>query len=327
MPSSSVISSLDIRVGDCRELLRKMPDESVQCCVTSPPYWGLRDYGHGDQIGQESTPEAFVQAMVGVFREVRRVLKADGTLWLNLGDTYSNGGRGSYDHDDKLPQRENANRPDSGMKPKDLLMIPARVAIALQADGWYLRQDIIWAKPNPMPESVTDRCTKSHEYIFLLTKSDRYFYDHEAIKEQAVCGWNDSEFQTGKTAEHQLGRAQKVRPSKAKGSFNGKTEAMADTGQNAFRAVTDTRNKRSVWTVPLKPYGGAHFATYPPDLIKPCIMAGTKCGDVVLDPFGGSGTTGQVAIELGRRAILLELNPDYAKIIHQRTNVTMGLAL
>jgi DNA modification methylase len=334
MPSSTAISSLDIRVGDCRELLREMPDESVQCCVTSPPYWGLRDYGHPGQIGQEATPDAFVQAMVEVFREVRRVLKKDGTCWINIGDTYNayNANRGaSTGISDGTAGRDHPTHKQGLMtgavKNKCLLMIPARVAIALEADGWYLRQDIIWAKPNPMPESVTDRCTKSHEYIFLLTKSDRYYYDNEAIKEQAVCGWNDSEFQTGKTAEHQLGRAQKVRPSKPKGSFNGKTEAMADTGQNAFRAVTDTRNKRSVWNVALKPYSGAHFATYPPDLIKPCIMAGTKPGDVVLDPFGGSGTTGQVALELGRRAILLELNEDYAKIIHQRTNVTMGLAL
>lgn len=330
MPSSSAISFLDIRVGDCRELLREMPDESVQCCVTSPPYWGLRDYGHPGQIGQEETPEAFVQAMVEVFREVRRVLKSDGTCWLNLGDSYSGAGYSNHKNTGGAQRSDGGKQKHmtrSGLKPKDLIGIPWRVAFALQADGWYLRQDIIWAKPNPMPESVTDRCTKSHEYIYLLTKSERYFYDHEAIKEQAVCGWNDSEFQTGKTAAHQLGRSQKVRPSKAKGSFNGKTEAMADTGQNAFRAVTDTRNKRSVWTVPTTPYAGAHFATYPPDLIKPCIMAGTKCGDVVLDPFGGSGTTGQVAIELGRRAILCELNEDYAKIIHQRTNVTIGLAL
>ena len=311
-----------------------MPDESVQCCVTSPPYWGLRDYGHPGQIGQEATPDEFVQAMVEVFREVRRVLKKDGTCWINIGDTYNayNANRGaSTGISDGTAGRDHPTHKQGLMtgavKNKCLLMIPARVAIALEADGWYLRQDIIWAKPNPMPESVTDRCTKSHEYIFLLTKSDRYYYDNEAIKEQAVCGWNDSEFQTGKTAEHQLGRAQKVRPSKPKGIFNGKTEAMADTGQNAFRAVTDTRNKRSVWNVALKPYSGAHFATYPPDLIKPCIMAGTKPGDVVLDPFGGSGTTGQVALELGRRAILCELNEDYAKIIHQRTNVTMGLAL
>jgi DNA modification methylase len=343
MPSSTAISSLlslDVRVGDCRQLMREMPDESVQCCVTSPPYFGLRDYGHPGQIGQEETPEAFVAAMVDVFREVRRVLKADGTCWLNLGDSYNAAGRTG--HGTRIGCKQGTNRASAtkadncrpsvaDLKPKDLIGIPWRVAFALQADGWYLRQDIIWAKPNPMPESVTDRCTKSHEYIFLLSKSEQYFYDHEAIKEPAECGRlrgsgpmvkpgtgrNDSAM----TGDH------RVRPSKKKGDFNGKTEAMADSGQNAFRAVTDTRNKRSVWNVQTFSYPEAHFATYPPDLIKPCIMAGTKPGDVVLDPFGGSGTTGQVAIELGRRAILCELNEDYAQIIHQRTNVTMGLAL
>jgi DNA modification methylase len=303
--------------------------------VTSPPYFGLRDYGHPGQIGQEETPEAFVAAMVEVFREVRRVLKADGTCWLNLGDTYVNhsqpGGGDPTIGQRNVGASKYRPTPVEGLKPKDLIGIPWRVAFALQADGWYLRQDIIWAKPNPMPESVTDRCTKSHEYIFLLSKSKNYYYDHEAIKEPAECGRlrgsgpmvkpgtgrNDSAM----TGDH------RVRPSKKKGDFNGKTEAMADTGQNAFRAVTDTRNKRSVWNVQTFSYPEAHFATYPPDLIKPCIMAGTKPGDVVLDPFGGSGTTGQVAIELGRRAILCELNEDYAQIIHQRTNVTMGLAL
>lgn len=327
---------LVVRVGDCRELLRDTPDESVQCCVTSPPYWGLRDYGHAGQIGQEATPEEFVATMVEVFREVRRVLKPDGTCWVNLGDSYNAAGRSG--HGTRIGCKQGTNRAsatkadncrpsDDSLKPKDLIGIPWRVAFGLQSDGWYLRQDIVWAKPNPMPESVTDRCTKSHEYIFLLTKSERYYYDHEAIKERAVCGWNDSQFQVGKTAEHQLGRAQKVRTSAKKGSFNGKTEVMADTVQNAFREVTDTRNKRSVWTVPTAPYKEAHFATYPPDLIKPCIMAGTKPGDVVLDPFGGSGTTGQVALELGRHALLFELNPDYAKIIEKRTNITPGLAL
>lgn len=320
--------------------MREMPDKSVQCCVTSPPYFGLRDYGHPAQIGQEETPEAFVAAMVDVFREVRRVLKADGTCWLNLGDSYNAAGRTG--HGTRIGCKQGTNRASAtkadncrpsvaDLKPKDLIGIPWRVAFALQADGWYLRQDIIWAKPNPMPESVTDRCTKSHEYIFLLSKSEQYFYDHEAIKEPAECGRlrgsgpmvkpgtgrNDSAM----TGDH------RVRPSKKKGDFNGKTEAMADSGQNAFRAVTDTRNKRSVWNVQTFSYPEAHFATYPPDLIKPCIMAGTKPGDVVLDPFGGSGTTGQVALELGRRAILCELNEDYAQIIHQRTNVTMGLAL
>lgn len=360
--------NLQILQGDCREVLKTLPSDSIQCCVTSPPYFGLRDYGVADQIGQEDTPDAFVAAMVEVFQEVRRVLKPDGTCWINLGDSYaanrpyqvpstkggpkhgpaqSNGGTGA-----KVPM---------GLKAKDLIGIPWRVAFALQADGWWLRQDIIWHKPNPMPESVTDRCTKSHEYLFLLTKSAVYHYDHEAVKEQAVCGWNDSEFQTGKTGEHQQGRAQqsrlpgnvnppkgqaayesgakehrtkagllkyaeKVRESAVRGSFNGKTEEMAGTGQNAFRAIVDTRNKRSVWTVPSAPYSEAHFATYPPDLIKPCVMAGTKPGDTVLDPFGGSGTTGQVALELGRKAVLIELNPEYVKIINRRTNITPGLA-
>lgn len=364
LPSS--LLSLDVRVGDCRELMREMPDESVQCCVTSPPYWGLRDYGHPGQIGQEETPEAFVQAMVEVFREVRRVLKPDGTLWMNLGDSYYGAGQRGDQFNTKAPQpkwagKANAERghrrgtasPVHGLKFKDMTGMPWRVAIAMQqpdceceacstfshsslwlpvppsmcdfedgvkvcptcshwgkpksqSNGWYLRSDIIWHKPNPMPESVTDRPTKSHEYIFLLTKSESYFYDHEAIKESSTyadCG----------------------RPSKVKGDFNAKGEPLP--GQLPFRAITETRNKRSVWTVPTAPYKEAHFATYPPDLIKPCIMAGTKPGDVVLDPFGGSGTTGQVALELGRRAILCELNPDYAEIIHQRTNVTMGLAL
>lgn len=329
---------LTLLVGDCREVLATLPDESVQCCVTSPPYFGLRNYGHPDQIGQEATPEEFVATMVEVFHEVRRVLKSDGTLWLNLGDSYANTNRGHNSNGFGGLNGSNVKNKDmsapnrtvpipTGLKPKDLIGIPWMVAFALRADGWYLRQDIVWAKPNPMPESVTDRCTKSHEYIFLLTKSERYYYDHEAIKERAVCGWNDSQFQVGKTAEHQLGRAQKVRPSAAKGSFNGKTEAMAETGQNAFRAVTETRNKRSVWTVPTKPYSEAHFATYPPALITPCILAGTHPGDIVLDPFGGSGTTGQVALERGRRAIIIELNPDYAEIAERRTNVPLGLGI
>jgi DNA modification methylase len=331
---------LDIRVGDCRQLMREMPDESVQCCVTSPPYFGLRDYGHPGQIGQEETPESFVSAMVDVFREVRRVLKADGTCWLNLGDSYNAAGRTG--HGTRISCKQGTNRAGAtkadncrpsvaDLKPKDLIGIPWRVAFALQADGWYLRQDIIWAKPNPMPESVTDRCTKSHEYIFLLSKSEQYFYDHEAIKEPAECGRLRG---SGPMVKPGTGRNDsamagdyRVRPSKKKGDFNGKTEAMADSGQNAFRAVTDTRNKRSVWNVQTFSYPEAHFATYPPDLIKPCIMAGTKPGDVVLDPFGGSGTTGQVALELGRRAILCELNPEYAEIIYNRTNVTIGLGL
>lgn len=319
--------------GDCRTLLPTLADESVQCCVTSPPYWGLRDYGHPGQIGQEETAAEYVLAMVAVFEEVRRVLRKDGTLWLNLGDSY-NGYMANQRGTGLETERQQSRKyiepgfglRDKGLKQKDLVGIPWRVALALQAAGWYLRQDIIWHKPNPMPESVTDRCTKCHEYIFLLTKSDRYYYDHEAIKEPAACGWNGSDFHAGKTGDHQLGRSQ-VRPSAAKGSFNGKTEAMADSGQNAFRAIVDTRNKRSVWTVSTVPYKEAHFAVYPPELIKPCIMAGTKPGDMVLDPFGGSGTTGQVAMELGRQSTLIELNNDYANIIEKRTAITPGLAL
>lgn len=357
--------ALSVLVGDCRAVLRSLPSESVQCCVTSPPYWGLRDYGHANQIGQEATPELFVQTMVEVFREVRRVLKADGTCWLNLGDSYfgswgnySGGNRGkeggqreigkgsqvpnpAYDGLEKMRPPTSLKHPS--LKPKDIVGIPWRVAFALQADGWYLRQDIIWAKPNPMPESVTDRCTKSHEYIFLLTKSERYYYNHEAIKERQA---ESSVARLSQDVENQRGS------DRVPGKTNGTMKAVGRTaGNKSHKYVTaydgseteehrtkaglmkvadvpwESRNKRSVWNVATAPYKEAHFATYPPDLIKPCIMAGTKPGDVVLDPFGGSGTTGQVALELGRKATLIELNPDYAKIIDQRTAITPGLAL
>jgi DNA modification methylase len=254
---------------------------SVNCCVTSPPYFGLRDYGNDEQIGLEETPEAFVESMVNVFREVKRVLADDGTLWLNLGDSYG--------------------------KEKQLIGIPWRVALALQADGWYLRQDIIWSKPNPMPESVTDRCTKAHEYIFLLSKKPKYFYDAEPIREPIK---------------------------ETSGSINGAplrgdhvmTEGGRKTESRQYDEIKGA-NKRSVWNVNTQPYAGAHFATFPPDLIKPCIMAGCPTGGTVLDPFGGSGTTGMVALELGRSAELIELNPDYVEIIEGRTHVTPGLAL
>ena len=270
--------------GDCRKTLLELEDASVQCCITSPPYWGLRDYGECDQLGLEPTPEEYVENMVEVFSQVRRVLKDDGTLWLNLGDSYANnhasGGRSesvafhgspSSKSDHNTPIRP-YRRPD-GLKPKDLVGIPWRVAFALQADGWYLRQDIVWNKPNPMPESVQDRCTKSHEYVFLLSKRPKYYYDADAISEEG------------------------------------------EEGQ---------RNKRSVWTVNTKPYKDAHFAVFPTKLITPCVLAGTKAGDVILDPFGGSGTTGKVAIENGRKAILCELNPEYTKLIEKRTTTTMG---
>lgn len=346
------VPSVEILVGDCRDVLKTLPDESVNCIVTSPPYFGLRDYGVDGQIGLERSWPDFVAALVGVFLEARRVLRSDGTLWLNLGDSYATGAgsvgncpgggeqgdrwKGNRGDRPGLPKHSNgamgpmtqANRlPQPGLKPKDLMGMPWRVAFALQADGWYLRSDIIWHKPNPMPESVTDRCTKAHEYIFLFTKSERYFYDHEAIKEPAICGHNGSSFVSPHDVATKPNLGMKPRPSQARGSFNGKTEAMADSGQNAFRAVVETRNKRSVWSVSSQPYSDAHFATYPPDLIKPCILAGCPIGGTVLDPFGGSGTTGQVALELGRSAILIELNPAYAELCRQRTAVTPGLGL
>jgi DNA modification methylase len=308
---------LTIINGDALEELRKLSDESVQCCVTSPPYWGLRDYCHADQIGQEATPELFVQTMVEVFREVRRVLKTDGTLWLNLGDSYAGAGYSNHKNTGGALRSDGGVQKHcigSGLPNKNLIGIPWRVALALQADGWWLRSDIIWAKTSVMPESVTDRPTKAHEHIFLLTKSKEYHYDHEAIKEpcaassaeRAAYGWNGTMvFTDGKEIRSQ-------------------PDPVEQMGE---RWCPELRNKRDVWTVAPAKYPEAHFATYPPALIQPCILAGTKPGDVVLDPFGGSGTTGQVALELGRHAILIELNPDYEKLIKKRTNTTPGLAL
>ena len=291
--------------GDCRDELEKMSAESVHCCVTSPPYWGLRDYGEGDQIGLEATPEAYVEQMVNVFREVKRVLRDDGTLWLNLGDSYasyrdSRCSPQSLDEKQRtMPTQGASNRGraafvGSRVKHKDLVGIPWRVAIALQADGWYLRQDIIWSKPNPMPESVTDRCTKAHEYIFLLSKSARYYYDADAIREKS----------------ENPGIARKFRDAPDGGTMRN------DNGR--IYEPDGLRNKRSVWTVTTKPFSGAHFATFPPDLIEPCIKAGCPKDGTVLDPFGGAGTTGMVADRLGRNAVLIELNADYAQIARDR---------
>ena len=297
------MNNVNIRTGNCLDILPTMEAGSVNCCVTSPPYFGLRDYGNDEQIGLEETPEAFVESLVNVFREVKRVLADDGTLWLNLGDSYAGSGRGpagnlgSKNNERHMEDKHSCLTP-KGLKPKDLIGIPWRVALALQADGWYLRQDIIWSKPNPMPESVTDRCTKAHEYIFLLSKSPKYFYDADAISEPAIYAGDD------------------------RGS---RTDSRRGTECNSMSGKTgETRNKRSVWEVTTKPYSGAHFATFPPDLIKPCILAGCPTGGTVLDPFGGSGTTGMVALELGRSAELIELNPDYVEIIEGRTHVTPG---
>lgn len=313
--------------GDCREMLKTLPEKHFDCCVTSPPYYGLRDYGTGKwiggdpncphkrmskfsdktitghaqsdlvgnvgdaiyktvcplcgavrddkQIGLEESPEEYIQQLVDVFREVRRVLKDDGTLWVNIGDSYN---------------------------AKDLIGIPWMLAFALRADGWYLRQDIIWAKPNPMPESVKDRCTKSHEYIFLLSKSPKYYFDHIAIQEEAK--WKDDK-----------------RNGEGRIAYEGKrTETDDPKCQQSFVKIADTRNKRDVWFVSPKPVKDAHFATYPEELIEPCILAGSRPGGVVLDPFFGSGTTGRVATRLGREYIGIELNEDYIKISDKRTD-------
>ena len=297
-----------VRVGDVREQLAMLPDASVQCVVTSPPYFGLRDYGHGEQIGVEPTSAAYVDTLVAVFREVRRVMSDDGTLWLNLGDSYNayNGGAGPGS---KLSKTQTEQRPrlatgfglnDKALKPKDLMMIPARVALALQADGWYLRSDIIWAKPNPMPESVTDRPTKAHEYMFLLSKSERYFYDHEAIQEAGTMK-PQNRFTDGKGP---------------------KADGYAAHRQPTGMTSCEFRNKRTVWTVATSPYTEAHFATFPPKLIEPCILAGCPSGGLVLDPFAGSGTTIQVAQQLGRQGVGIELNPAYVALAETRTAQT-----
>lgn len=295
-----------LHLGDCLESMRGMADQSVHCCVTSPPYFGLRDYGMDGQLGLEQTPAEFVAALVGVFREVKRVLRDDGTLWLNLGDSYSSGGRKYRDSDKKLAARGMGVRPDDGAKPKDLLGIPWRVAIALQDDGWYLRQDIIWHKPNSMPESVKDRCARSHEYIFLLSKSERYHFDHEAIKEPAV-GGNSTVASSFKRSASQ--RAQVI-PGQSAGTHR--------EGRDDARYSGELRNRRSVWSVPTRAFKDAHFATFPADLIEPCIKAGCPVGGVVLDPFGGSGTTAGVALAYGRKAVLCELNPEYAELVPAR---------
>jgi len=320
--------TVKIFVGDCRERMRAMEAGSVSCCVTSPPYFGLRDYGHAGQIGLEPTPDDFVAAMVEVFREVRRVLRDDGTVWLNLGDSYAAqrggthqpaetlaGGKGGKTADGDRVNRDrfdgyNPTRNASaiGLKHKDLIGIPWRVAFALQADGWYLRQDIIWHKPNPMPESVTDRCTKAHEYIFLLSKGPRYYFDAKAIAEPAI--------HAGAVVKNNDGKNGQM------GDFGATRGGFLKEGGVT---VGDTRNKRSVWTVNSQPFAEAHFATYPPDLIEPCILAGCPVGGTVLDPFGGAGTTGLVADRHGRNAVLIELNPEYAAMAERRLNGDAGM--
>lgn len=297
--------------GDCRAVLRKhVADASVRVCVTSPPYFGLRDYGSAEQIGLERSVDDYCSALVAVFREVRRCLTDDGTLWLNLGDSYAGSGRGwdsgrsglqgSTESQDqaKVARERQGTCAAGGVKHGDLQGVPWRVALALRADGWYLRQDIIWHKPNPMPESVTNRCTKAHEYIFLLAKSRRYFFNAAAMQEPA----------TGRPPGN-------TRPTKA--ARTGDAHHATTTGLHKIGA-RETRNKRSVWTVSVKPFKEAHFATFPPDLIEPCVLAGSAPGDLVLDPFGGAGTTAVVAKRHGRRFFICDTNPDYLAIAHRR---------
>jgi DNA modification methylase len=369
-------------VGDCRQLLRRMAADGVQVqmCVTSPPYWGLRDYGAAAQIGLEPTPEEYIAQLVEVFRLTRDLLTGDGTVWLNLGDSYCGAGYSNHNpahhgdaqrQDDGHPQRGPLRL--DGYKSKDLLGMPWRAAFALQADGWYLRSDVIeevelycpcgcgyvleeriwrwsqdrevvWKKPNPMPESVRDRPTKSHEYLFLLSKSERYYFDAESIKEPAEYGLPNSPQsisspygQGFSRRARAVGLGDNARPSKGAPNVSNDRKALrsdiesrhraAIAGGQSMQAVPNgMRNKRSVWTVATTPFGGAHFATFPRKLIEPCIASGSRPGDVVLDPFGGSGTTREVATELGRRYIGCELNPNYVALDEQR-RPTMGLPL
>lgn len=338
-----------VLIGDCIESMRTLPDKSVQMCVTSPPYYGLRDYGVEGQIGLEETPAEFIARLVEVFREVRRVLRDDGTAWVNMGDSYA-GSWGAHGRDDMgvgvstlsqrqvmASQRKAKATTHAEYKPKDLMGMPWRLAFALQDDGWYLRQDIIWHKPNPMPESTRDRCTKAHEYIFLLSKSRRYHCDMNSIREPAAEAslnrWaQDIENQAG--SDRVPGKSNG--PMKAVGGDRSRRDSfqredskreLAIPGQSKGTHRPDrvesewdigTRNKRSVWTVATQGFKEAHFATFPPDLIRPCILAGAPLGGVVLDPFGGAGTTAVVAMQEGRKSILCELNPEYAAMAERR---------
>ncbi|PNG31494.1 DNA-methyltransferase [Pseudomonas protegens] len=333
-----------ILVGNCIDMMRTLPDQSVHTCVTSPPYFGLRDYGHDGQIGMEDTPGEFVNNLVAVFREVRRVLRDDGTLWLNMGDTYASiaggyapeGSAGKHDTVSKATRgavlRGRRRTPPEGLKQKDLMGIPWRLAFALQDDGWYLRQDIIWSKPNPMPESIKDRCTKAHEYLFLLSKGPRYWFDQDAIREPAA---QSSLQRWAQNVEDQAGSDRVL------GKTNGSMKAVGGSRRNSFARETKytegdhgqtgqhrpgrpdvdydtTRNKRSVWTVATIGFKGAHFATFPPELIRPCVLAGAPRGGMVLDPFGGAGTTALVAMQEGRKSLLCEINPSYAAMAERR---------
>jgi len=339
-----------ILLGDSLEILKTLPDESVNCCVTSPPYWCLRDYGIDGQIGLEDTPEEYIEKIVVVFREVRRVLRKDGTLWLNMGDSYASGASGRGDcalvgNHGRTSQKHSGERKPrklpSGMKPKDLCGIPWMLAFALRADDWYLRQDLIWSKPNPMPESVKDRCTKSHEYIFLLSKSQRYYYDYKAIQEDAKSisnsipdGWMQSKGSYDVVEFSRRGRTEKSAFTRRK-QYNasqggGGTSFLGHSGNyDAEGNLIGNRraNKRSVWTVSTQPFRDAHFATFPEKLIEPCILAGCPPEGIVLDPFIGAGTTAIVARKLNRNFFGIELNPKYIEIAMNRLHNEIPLFL
>ena len=343
---NQIIVPYSILQGDCRDTLAQIADKTVQTCITSPPYYGLRNYGMADQIGLEQTPKQFVDELVAVFREVKRTLKDDGTCWLNIGDSYAGGGGGTYSTGTRNTSGQNITNvrnkstwlSDVNLKTKDLIGIPWRLAFALQDDGWYLRQDIIWHKPNPMPESVTDRCTKAHEYIFLLSKSPKYYFDNEAIKEKAVGGQpgnkthkHTADYEAGNElgrtkaglvayAERQRSKADSFKRDNSKRAevIPGQTVGTHRPDREESAYDVDTRNKRSVWTVATKPFAEAHFATFPPELIRPCVLAGSRPGDMVLDPFSGAGTTGLVALENNRQYVGCELNPDYITLTHRR---------
>lgn len=327
--------------GDALSVLKTLPDESVDCCVTSPPYYNLRDYGVDGQIGLEETPEEYIQRLVEIFREVRRVLKSDGTLWVNIADSYAGSGKGRVKGGvakmENFSEKQKTNRgtingvltktSSKDCKPKDLIGIPWMLAFALRADGWYLRQDIIWAKPNPMPESVKDRCTKSHEYIFLLSKSRRYYFDGEAISEpvasssiQRLSQNIDAQKGSDRVPFKTNGNMKAVLPRYGGKKYTENPDKFYRTKSGNAYDYRPKRNKRDVWTVTTKPFKGAHFATFPPDLIEPCILAGCPVGGVVLDPFAGSGTTGMVAKQNNRDFILIELNADYVQICEERTS-------
>ena len=301
-----------IEFGDCRETMRRWKEQGIkaQTCVTSPPYFGLRDYGHEGQLGLEETPEEYIKAMVEVFRCVWDVLEDNGTLWLNIGDSYSGSGKGTAGnlgktHNERhMEHTKTSGLVPQGCKPKDLIGIPWMMAFALRADGWYLRQDIIWHKPNPMPESVQDRCTKAHEYIFLMSKSQKYYYDADAIKEKSIHAGEQRSFNS---------------PKKSMRNVAGEISTGNEHPDALPVEVSEFKNKRSVWTVNPKPYAGAHFAVFPSDLIEPCILAGAPVGGIVLDPFMGSGTTAQVAQNLGRKYLGCELNPAYLDLQKIRT--------